>query len=182
MLILVALLVQSCIAFHLAPVRIEYAEPVNIRFRGMEHDENGMMIELRKQSLHTSIEGLEDQYLQTISREINLALGMTNTIHHLRWEVTITPNMGVMRVFNITADIDGLDVHIIGRHAKLIQDIPDQYDVVGQCVRTGSRPYGFAGPREKECSYHHIKRELHPHEIEIINQNLMLAVEQLRLS
>jgi hypothetical protein len=122
-----------------------------------------------------------DNFLETISREIVLMIGSDASIRHMRWDTTITLTMGTLKVYSITANIDGLNVHIVAKHVKVEQPIPELYETKEHCERTGPRRYGIAGSRSWECNNYQVGRGLAPDEISEVNQALISKVVEAKL-
>ncbi|AKI80533.1 hypothetical protein QJ850_gp166 [Acanthamoeba polyphaga mimivirus] len=139
------------------------------------------------QSLTTAIKNrliaksvkLNDKFINSVSNEIYLALGATNTnVQRMTWKVNIASNVGTMDVFYIEATISEKSVVINFRTIQIIQPIPQLYNVVEKCERTGSRRYGIAGPRARECHYHNIPRSLNTDELILVTKTLESKVQE----
>ncbi|QTF49739.1 hypothetical protein qu_848 [Acanthamoeba polyphaga mimivirus] len=142
---------------------------------------------LNLQSLTTSVKNgliaksvdLKDNFINSVSNEIYLALGVTNTnVQRMTWQVNIASNVGTMDVFYIEATIGEKFVVINFRTIQITQPMPQLYDVVEKCERTGSRRYGIAGPRARECRYHNVPRSLNTNELTLVTKTLESKVQE----
>jgi len=88
------------------------------------------------------------------------------TFFHNTWTFQINQNYATLDYILINVDMNGQrQAHITGGIVRLSQNVPQQHDRQEKCARTGGRRYGLFGPRDMECSWHHVARGLHQHEI-----------------
>jgi hypothetical protein len=181
--IILLIFCQLSFAIHLEPVKVFPVITNEIKFiANTNSGHDAIITTINHQIANTDFSELNNGFLQTVVKDISLAIGMPNTIvHHLRWETIISSNMGTMKVYSVTAHIDNFNINLISKYVKLEQQIPDQFETREHCARTGSRRYGIAGPRSRECYYYQIKRDLHPDEIELINQNLLNKINDAKI-
>lgn len=120
---------------------------------------------------------IDDNTIKSISQEI--LIGLANTkIQHFKWDLTIQSTIGILKIIKITADIGSTSIHINSKSVRLEQNIPERFETKEICSRSGSRRYVIAGPRERECSYYQVKRDLTQNEINDITNNLLSKAEE----
>ena len=124
---------------------------------------------------------LPQDFINKISNEISLAIGLPDTnIHHMRWELSITPQVGSLKIFSVNAQINGNNVHVNGRMLNLVQPIPPFYEPKQVCARSGSRRFGIAGPRAMECYIHNVARGINQNEINHITNVLINKANEVK--
>jgi hypothetical protein len=118
------------------------------------------------QVLNNNQYSLQQNMMTQISKEIAVLADSEATFRHNTWTFQISQNYATLDYIMINVDInEKRDAHITGGIVRLTQNVPQQYDIVQHCARTGGRRYGLFGPRDMECSWHHVARGLHQHEI-----------------
>ena len=114
-----------------------------------------------------------------MGKEISLQIDLPDTqIRHLKWKVSITPILGTLKLYSITAEITNSDVLITGKYMQINQQIPSVFNVEKVCEKTGSRKYGIVGPRKKVCYDHQVPRGLTNDEINLVAQNLRFKISE----
>jgi hypothetical protein len=176
--ILFLLAICTVNSFQLVPATIEKAASVTISF---DVANNVVSANVIMSSITQKIKGTELQeaghLFDGIAKEISLSLIADNQIGRLKWERSITVNLGILKVLNIAATIKqtqypNLSVTITTKIALIRQPIPAVYNSEVRCARTGSRKYLIAGPRDRECNTIYVPRGLNQGEIDIVNNAL----------
>lgn len=162
----------------LEPVKFVNQKSGSIEIESSNLDLQSLIIAVKNGLISRSV-NLNDNFINSVSNEIYLALCVTNTnVQRMTWQVNIASNVGTMDVFYIEATIDEKSVMINFRTIQITQPIPQLYDVVEKCERTGSRRYGIAGPRSKECHYHNVPRSLNTDELALVTKTLESKVQE----
>ena len=118
------------------------------------------------QVLNNNQYSLQQNMMTQISREIAVLADSEATFRHNTWTFRISQNYATLDYIMVNVDInENRQAHITGGIVRLTQNVPQQYDAVQHCARTGGRRYGIFGPRDMECSWHHVARGLHQDEI-----------------
>lgn len=137
------------------------------------------LINQKKQG--TEISEINDQnFLQTIGKEITFAIGLNNAdLYHLRWTLHIQPSVGVLKAFSINVKINKMNVNMFVNSISLTQQIPKTYDTRQHCARTGNRRYGLVGPRSMECNTYFVEHDLTSDEISRVQRRLTDKMHEL---
>ncbi|AYV78539.1 MAG: hypothetical protein Edafosvirus17_15 [Edafosvirus sp.] len=165
----------------LAPINISPITNYDFQFDVplMTNDQN-VIINLMKQANNQFCNNI-GSHLSNIAGEILLSANLENTdLMHLTWNFNIGPATGSLNVVAINANINKNHIHITAGMITMVQPIPAVYDLKETCTNTGSRRYGFCGPRSRECRYHHVQRGLHGHEIQEIQNKLLSHIPHVQ--
>ena len=181
-LVIILLFSTLIYTLNLDPVTISPVIVNEINFK-VEDCNSDVIITMILQKLSSDFNELSrDFVLRSVAKDISLAIGIPNNqLHHMRWELMIDSNFGILKIFSIDADINIFDVKMIGKYTKLQQYIPTQYETIEKCSHSGNRRYGLFGPRGRECYTHTVSRALSPNEISQVNQNLLSRVSDVKL-
>jgi len=126
--------------------------------------------------------GFQDQkYLEQIGGDLKFHIdAMQSTPYKsLTWSLKINRNLGVLRVIQITANLNAgaKSLHINGKFVEVTQSIPPVFNVTRVCHK-GKRRYGLFGPRKEHCKNVSTPRGLNAAEIAQVNQALMNMIPQ----
>ena len=179
--ILFVFLFSRADAFDLEPA---VASPVIVHHTNFTIDHTSSVVDLVRQNIRFDQVG--ESFVVQIAKEIDLAIGINDTkIHHMRWITEINSDIGKIIIVSISADIRDANVHFTLKHLAIVQPIPEVFDVVTQCAKSGKRKtnLGFfrVGPRKEVCNTHHVKRGLNNDELDLVKQNLMQAARQVQV-
>jgi hypothetical protein len=132
--------------------------------------ENNVMSQL--QVINNAQYSLQQNMMNQISKEIEVMADSESKFVHNTWSFKISHNYATLDYILVIVDInDNRQARITGGVVRLSQHVPQQYNSEQRCARTGSRRYGFCGPRDMECHWHQVARGLHEHEInEVVTQ------------
>lgn len=117
--------------------------------------------------------------LNQITKYILLSLDLeTSDIHYMQWKVSITPSIGIMKVFDIIAHINKKTVELISKSVTATQQIPPLYETKEQCTKSGSQRYGgVLGPRKKVCKTYTVARGINSYELNFIAKRLSEKIQ-----
>jgi hypothetical protein len=170
------ILITSIKALNLDPVKISEVIGQEFNFDAQKMETSEIVSVIQQNFESHELKEINSNMIKTMGQEIFLTLGMIETqIHHLNWELTITPHVGTLKIYRITAEIEGTKIKIIGKYIQLEQDIPSMFDTKEHCERSGRRKYGIAGPRKMKCHTYQVPRGLNQQEIDLVTSNLITA-------
>ncbi|XWV26723.1 hypothetical protein QJ857_gp0332 [Tupanvirus soda lake] len=182
-------IVPMVVSFHLEPVKMSNIHfdnfVLNIK-KTIIADDISLLIS--NNIKNTKIHGITNDFINTISKEIFFAIDVTDTkVTHKKWIFNITPSQGTMHIYSIEATIgkqnviSGIQKVVFNiKSIRLEQTIPAVYDVREHCASTGSRRYGFCGPRSRKCNTYHVPRGLNNNEIAQVTTALMAKAEEAK--
>jgi len=120
-------------------------------------------------------------YLNQIGGDLKFHIdAMEHTPYRsLTWTLKINRALGLLRVIQITATLQGDNrtLTLLGKYVEVTQPIPPVFDVQTVCHK-GGRKYGIAGPRKEICDNIQTPRGLNGQEIAEINQALVNMIPQ----
>lgn len=166
-----AMAIASINALSLGPPQIGVAKRYDTRF---EIDGPKLMSQLQVLSPSGDQFALQQTMLSQIAKEITVLADSEASIVRNTWTFQITPNYATLDYVVVNVNINNnRQAHITGGVVRMNQHIDQQYRMEERCARTGGRRYGICGPRDMECSYHHVARGLDQNEINQVGQHLI---------
>lgn len=133
--------------------------------------------------LSDTIETIESQIMRhlghdinliKIGKEIELIIGIDDAqIQHRTWTFSIGPNIGILKVFMVNAQINSLHVDMNIKHVILEQKIPQLYDTITKCGIYPGRVGNGGVVYRKICNDEYIARSPNIDEINLIGNALI---------
>jgi hypothetical protein len=165
---LMSLMILQSQAISVGPVVVANKQIAEWKFKSMEeliayNDEINKKLE---------IYGISNFETDNILKKIQY-LTKEGKYESKQWTFTITKNLGKLSIININAKIDDGEISIGGTEKEYSTNIPKLTKQEVVCARTGSRRYGFAGPRSMECHTVIVERGITSDEIDEVRNILI---------
>lgn len=167
-------------AFQLQPAVIQQISVQSFSFPIDDNVAKEVIANAIRNGISTKQIVIPEDMIVNIINEIYLSIGVIDSqVKHMSWNYHLSQRIGNLDVYFVTASIGKMQIDLEFKIANIIQHIPAVHDRREHCARTGSRRYGFAGPRSRECHTYWVERGINQHESELVYQNLVSKVPEV---
>lgn len=173
--IFIALFIGHISALTLPPATLAAPIKIDTTFTLTKTDNAKTVI--AKLTQNKEVSTFDSNSLNKIAQEILLTATVNvNSFQTVKWDLTITPQVGTLKVVSLRADTKNLSVHFYGSLIQVTQSIPPVYNSQQVCSNSGHRKYGVAGPRSRKCHTVTTPRGLTPAEVQQVANALLAQI------